>query len=80
VSFSADGKLIAAASWDKSILVWDRESGAVVKKVENNGWWFSAVSFSSDGKLLVAASYDGTVQVLDPNTGKNILRLHVPKK
>ena len=52
VSFSPDGKIIAAASSDGVIKLWDRLSGREIKTLEGHTQRIRSVSFSPDGKLL----------------------------
>jgi WD40 repeat protein/tetratricopeptide (TPR) repeat protein len=61
ISFSPDGKLIASASQDKTVKLWNLE-GKVIKNLPHNApvW---TVKFSPDGQLIATASEDQTVQL-----------------
>jgi WD40 repeat protein len=54
VTFSPDGKLLAAARpRGLSVSLWDVSSGKVLQRWGDSGlWWAGAVAFSPDGKLL----------------------------
>ncbi|KAG8952076.1 hypothetical protein FRC03_012274 [Tulasnella sp. 419] len=57
VAFSADGRYVASGSDDKTIIVWDTESGEPIKTL-NVGSQVVFLEFSLDGRYLVAACGD----------------------
>ncbi|KAK7177935.1 Vegetative incompatibility protein HET-E-1-like protein 7 [Paraphaeosphaeria sporulosa] len=69
VAFSRDGKLVASASGDKTVRLWDAETGVHRSTLEGHSDWVSAVVFSRDGKLVASASDDKTVRLWDAETG-----------
>ncbi|KIM26363.1 hypothetical protein M408DRAFT_72991 [Serendipita vermifera MAFF 305830] len=70
VAFSPDGHRIVSGSWDKTILIWDAETGAVVAgPFEGHSSTVSSVAFSPDGKRIVSGSYDETIRVWDAEMG-----------
>ncbi|KAL5374572.1 hypothetical protein DPSP01_011851 [Paraphaeosphaeria sporulosa] len=69
VAFSRDGKLVASASSDKTVRLWDAETGAHRSTLEGHSDWVRAVAFSRDGKLVASASSDKTVRLWDAETG-----------
>ena len=69
LAFSPDGKLLATGGFNDiaekhpvSILLWDVESGKIVRTLAAPHM-VSSVAFSPDGKLLAAASGDKTVRL-----------------
>ncbi|HMG75749.1 MAG TPA: caspase family protein [Pyrinomonadaceae bacterium] len=63
VAFSADGRLLAAATGNNSVKVWDAISGRELQMLAGGGQpsfmsalGFSFIAFSADGKKLVAVS------------------------
>ncbi|MEH1942202.1 MAG: hypothetical protein V7L01_18570 [Nostoc sp.] len=59
VSFSNDGKTLAASSDDK-LRIWNRE-GTLLIALKGDKQELTSVSFSNDGKTLAAGSGNGTV-------------------
>ena len=65
VVFSPDGSQVATASNDKSISLWDIETGQRVSKLEGHDNDISAVVFSPDGKFLISGSHDRSIILWD---------------
>jgi WD40 repeat protein len=63
-----DGRIVAAASGDASVVVWNLVTGEV-RELAGHSAKVRRLAFSGDGRRLYSASNDGSVRVWDPETG-----------
>ena len=70
VVFSHDGQLLASASNDNTVRVWETATGQCRSVLEGHSDWVRAVVFSPDRQLLASASRDSTVRVWETATGQ----------
>jgi WD40 repeat protein len=70
LAFSPKGKLLASASSDYSLKLWDLEKGICLKTFLGHNRWIRSVAFSPDGTRLVSGSGDYTLRLWDVTTGK----------
>jgi WD40 repeat protein len=76
VAFSPDSQLLASATYDNIVRLWDTKTGVSRGTFEDDSHWIEAVAFSSDGLLLASASYDKTVRLWDIVTKEVIQKLN----
>ncbi|KAI9763764.1 MAG: hypothetical protein M1839_006312, partial [Geoglossum umbratile] len=69
VAFSPDGQLVASASHDSTVRLWETATGSCRSTLEGHSERVSAVAFSPDGQLVASASYDSTVRLWETATG-----------
>lgn len=62
VKFSPDTRIIASASFDKSIKLWDGNTGAFITTLRGHVQAVYMVSWSADSRLLVSGSADSTLK------------------
>lgn len=71
VDFSRDGRVLASASWDGTIKLWDTKSGRELRTLAGHAWGVYKAVFNPDGKQLASASRDGTVKIWGVASGAN---------
>jgi len=76
VSFSPDGRMIASASFDKSVKLWHASSGKFITSFRAHVQAVYQVCWSADSRLLVSSSKDSTMKVWDIATKK--LKMDLP--
>lgn len=75
IAVSPDGRVIASASLDATIKLWDIASGRLLRTLVGHSDAVKSIAFSPDGITLVSGSYDKTVRLWDSITGKAVQTL-----
>ncbi|KAK2041575.1 WD40 repeat-like protein [Colletotrichum somersetense] len=73
---SIDSILIASASWDKTIKIWDAATGQCLHTLRGHTEPVYSAAFSSDGTHVASASEDKTIKIWDAATGQCLQTLH----
>ena len=75
VAFSPDGQLLASASFDKTVRVWNLSTRESVLTFTGHSDFVHAVAFGPKGDWLVTASKDKTSRLIDVKSGQSRLTL-----
>ncbi|MEO1765565.1 MAG: pentapeptide repeat-containing protein, partial [Cyanobacteria bacterium J06629_18] len=75
VAFSPDGKLLATASDDGAVRLWETTSGCLIMSLKEHFNSVLSIAFSPDGKTIATGSYDKTIKIWDINTQQCLITL-----
>jgi WD40 repeat protein/serine/threonine protein kinase len=72
VAFRPDGKRLATLGDERTLRIWDVDSGREVKAISLSpgSGHLAGMSWSPDGRRLASASGDGLVRIWDPETAQ----------
>jgi WD40 repeat protein len=71
VAFSPDGRLLATASEDKTVKLWQAGTWRNVQTIIGHTRAVSTVAFSPDGRWLASGSVDKTIRIWDVPNGNH---------
>lgn len=72
LSWSLDGHTLASASIDKTIRLWNTETGEHLQWLGGHTSGVNHVAWSPDGRMLASASADWTFRIWDVNSGNSV--------
>ncbi|XP_060072678.1 notchless protein homolog 1-like [Ylistrum balloti] len=75
VQFSPDTRLIASASFDKSVKLWDGRTGKFLATFRGHVSRVYTLGWSADSRLICSGSSDSTIKVFDVKTRKLLFDL-----
>ncbi len=78
VAFSPDSKVLATGSDDKTIVLWNTDTGDQLRVLRGHTSKISGIAFSPEGivpSFLVSGGFDGTARLWDPSTGQELRAL-----
>ena len=79
MAFSPDSKTLAMSTHDKTLQLWNANTGENLLTFSTSGGPFISLKFSADGKRLVSQNWNGTVWFWDLTTGEQLNTLS-PKR
>ncbi|KAJ3494850.1 hypothetical protein NMY22_g20012 [Coprinellus aureogranulatus] len=74
ICFTPDGHKLVSGSWDKTVRVWDTQTGdMILGPLKEHTEVVRSVSCSPNGTVIASGSSDKTVRVRDAQTGETVL-------
>ena len=70
--YSADGKLLASVSYDRTLRIWDNETKCQIKSIPLASLG-TAVQFSPDSQLVAAGVHETGILIHDIQTGAQVI-------
>jgi WD40 repeat protein/uncharacterized caspase-like protein len=75
IALSSDGRLLASASVDQTIVLWDVKEARELRTMTGHTNWVTTVAFSPDSRTLASGSTDDTIKIWDVATGQQLQTL-----
>jgi cytochrome c len=75
IAVAPDGRLAASAGWDRTVRVWDLETGSQSLELQARDN-VNAVQFSPDGAKILAGNSDGSIQIWRAADGNQLAVLN----
>jgi WD40 repeat protein/uncharacterized caspase-like protein len=63
IKYSPDGKIIASASWDQTIKLWQAQTGELINTLKGDQDGINSIVFSPDSQTLISAGEDKTIKI-----------------
>ena len=75
VSITPDGSKIISGSFDKTIKIWNINTGEELKTLVGHSSFVTTVSITPDGSKIISGSEDKTIKIWNINTGEKLKTL-----
>ena len=75
VTISPDGQMLASGSFDRTIRLWQVDTGKVIHTLIGHSARVQCVAFSPDGQMLASSSFDQTIKLWHIENGECLRNL-----
>jgi hypothetical protein len=69
VAVTPDGRRLLSGSKDRTMILWDRDAGSVLRRFREQGGWLQSVAISPDGRRALSGGQDSVVRLWDLESG-----------
>src|SRR5262249_9419508 len=76
VAISPDGRQALSGSYDRTLKLWDLETGELLQTLAGHEDGVAAVSVAPDGRSALSGSSDQTLRLWDLRSGQQIRQFH----
>ena len=76
VAVSPDGKRAVSGSFDRTVRIWDLETGKCRVTLKGHANLVRSVTITPDGKRILSGSYDNSVRIWDAESGRELKKLY----
>lgn len=80
IAFSTSGQLILTGGTGGEVILWERASGRILRRLTGHEKEVLAVKFRADEQQVITVGNDGTARVWETATGKEMQRLDLGEK
>jgi len=78
IAWSPDGRMLASPSEDKTIRLWDAETGECLRTIKGHTRLICSVAFNPEGGSVASGSDDATIKLWDAATGRLVRTIEDP--
>jgi RNA polymerase sigma factor (sigma-70 family) len=71
-AFSPDGRRAISSSFDRTVRIWDVQTGRELRRLVGHSQRVECAVFSPDGRRALSCSWDGTIRLWEPETGTEL--------
>lgn len=76
LAFMPGSKYLASGSWDKTIKIWNVQTGAVLKTIEGSRSIILDLAYTPDGKKIASSGWDQTIRFYDATTAQLLKEIY----
>lgn len=70
VAFDLQGRTLASGSFDKTVRLWEPQSGELLRSLKGHTNLVNCVAFDPEGRTLASGGSDNSVRLWEPQSGK----------
>ncbi len=79
LAITPDGQRLISGSWDSTIIIWDLNTGNLLRTLVDHEYDVACVAITPDGQQLISSSWDNTIKIWDLNTSELMPSLEFPE-